>query len=40
MGVMVCFWRWWWHSGGVTKVVTTVVTSFVRMAVVLVVGVP
>ena len=37
---MVCCWRWWWHSGGGIDVLMTVVTAFVRMAVVLAVGVP
>ena len=40
MVVMVCYWRLLWHSGGGVEVVTMVVTGFVTMAVVLVVGVP
>ena len=37
--VIVCCWRWLWHSGGGIEVVMTVKTAFVRMSVVLVVGV-
>ena len=37
--LMVWYW-WWWHSGGGIEVVAKVVRSFVKIAVVLVVGVP
>ena len=38
--VIVWYWRCWWHSGGDIEVVAVVVTAFVRVAVVLVVGAP
>ena len=40
VAVMVYCWRWCWPSSGVIEVVSTVITAFVWMAVVLVVRVP